>query len=121
MELTTLDASISHLIVFAAGCAFSIYVFLLGFSVRFRREVNELLSEVFDASMTDEEKMNLGPTVVIPPVVTLILLGCVFVLMNIKALLIPGILLAVATLVTARKRAAEQQRQELVELGRVDL
>jgi hypothetical protein len=121
MELITINLDLSQTIAFFWGILFSIYIFLLGAVTGFRSEVNELLSEVFDASMSDEEKLNLGPSLVIPPIMSLILMGLTLILVNITALWIPFFLLALASLFTGFKRRQELKRKELADLGRTDL
>jgi len=121
MELTTISANLSQVIVNISVLIFSIYIFLLGWFPSFRQEVNELLSEIFDASMTDEEKVNLGPAIVLPVVAGLTLLGFVFMMINIKAALIPMGCLIVAALFTASRRRAELKRKVLDDLAKIEL
>lgn len=117
----TIDADLSSIIAGFIVIIYAFYIFGLGAFKGFRVEVNELLSEIFDASLTIEEKDNLGPAVVIPPMVGLMVLGIMFLVLNFKAILVTMILLLAACFFTAARRANELRRKELEELGRTEL
>ena len=104
-----------------AVLVFSIYIFILGVFPKFRIEVNELLSEVFDAAMSDDEKMNLGPAVVIPPMIGMGVMGLVFMVLSLLAVLPSLVFVVAASVFTALRRKNELFRAELEELGRTDL
>ncbi len=121
MEVITISADLSQIIAGGAVFLYSIYLFLLGAFQRFRIEMNEILGEIFDASMTEEEKINLGPCIIIPVLMCLLLLGIIFLILNLKGILIPLVFFVFAALFTAFKRRNEISRKELADLGRVDL
>ncbi len=112
---------LSEMIAHAMGTGYAVYIFLLGACKPMRVAINELLCEVFDASLTDDEKSMVGPPVVVPPLIMLTLLGVVFMLLSIAVLGVPLLLSAGAAFSTACIRRQELLRKELEDLGRTDL
>lgn len=121
MDIITISASASSIVAAGAIFIYAIYISMLGAFPAFRREVNDLLSEVFDASMSDGEKNNLGPTLAVPSAGLLLVLGVIFLILNIKVILIPALFVIPAALFVAKRRKAELQLEDLKALADEEL
>lgn len=121
MDIITIEADTQEAIVFGSVVVYAVYIFLLGTFKRFRMEMNELLSEVFDAALTDDERENLGPAIVIPSLISLGVLGFSTIAVNFHIILFPFACVVLAGLWAAMKRRWELKRKELADLGQIDL
>lgn len=117
MDIITISASASSIVAAVVVFGYALYVAMLGAFPAFRREINELLSEVFDASMSETEKNNLGPTLAVPSAGMLLVLGGIFLVLNIEVVVIPALFIIPAALFTAKRRKEEMKLEDLKALA----